>query len=155
MTSRLAIVFLLAASACSPRLLPGTEIEETRDTRAIYDTVLAYRQAMEKRDAAAVLALVSPDYLDQSGTGTPEDDVDRGELERRLAEDLATVDPLKLNFTIRRIDVTGNQAAAEIFYDSWYRVKTPGGGVVPRRDSDVHRMQLKRADKAWLFTSGL
>ena len=67
----------LAAVGCSPRRIPGTDIESTADTRAVYDVVQAYRQAMEKRDAAAVLALVAPNYYDTAGTPEPADDLDR------------------------------------------------------------------------------
>jgi hypothetical protein len=159
MTRRLpaALVLGLAllAAACSPRRIPGTEIRETRDTRAVFDAVEAYRNAMQKRDAPSVLALVAPDYFDTSGTPEPDDDVDLGLLEKRLPEDLAKVDAMRLELTVRRIAVTDDRAQAEIFFDAWYRVKTPGGSVVPRRDSDVHRMQLRRVEGAWKFTSGL
>lgn len=159
MTRRLpaTLVFALAllASACSARRIPGTEIRETPDTRAVFDAVEAYRNAMQKRDAASVLALASRDYFDTSGTPEPEDDVDFTVLEKRLPEDLAKVDAMRLELTVRRIAVTDDRAQAEIFFDAWYRVKTPAGGVVPRRDSDVHRMLLRRVEGAWKFTSGL
>jgi hypothetical protein len=155
MTSRIAILLALAASACTPRLLPGTEIHSNPDTRAIYDVLQRYRQAMEMRDASAVLALVAPDYFDTAGTPQPDDDADRGVLEKRLPEDLANVDTLKLELTVRKIDVDGDHAEAEVFYDEWYRAKTPAGGIAPRRDSDVHRMRLRRIEGSWKFTSGL
>ena len=50
--------------------------------------------------------------------------------------------------------MAGDEAQAEIFFDSFYRVKTPTTQV-PRRDSDVQRLKLKRIDNKWLFVSGL
>jgi ketosteroid isomerase-like protein len=152
--SALLALALLAAIGCSPRRIPGTEIESTADTRAIYDVVQAYRQAMEKRDAAAVLALVAPSYYDAAGTPDPADDLDRGRLEASLAQDLARAEGVRVDFTLRRIHVEGDEAFAELFYETYYRVQTPGGAI-PRRDSDVHRMQLRRMDGAWKITSGL
>jgi hypothetical protein len=150
----LAFALALAAAACSPRKIPGTEIDSTADTRAIFGVIQTYRQAMEKKDTPAVLSLVAPEYFDTAGTPDPGDDMDRARLEAALAEDLARAETVRLDLTVRRIDVKGDDAEAEVFYEAWYRVKTPTG-VVPRRDSDVHRMKLKRIGKDWKLTSGL
>ena len=50
--------------------------------------------------------------------------------------------------TVRRIDVQGDTATAEIFYEDYYRVQTTSGAV-PRRDADVHRLLLKKIDGQW------
>jgi hypothetical protein len=142
------------AAACAPRRIPGTEIQNTSDNRAVYDVVMQYRAALEKRDIPAILALVAPGYYDTAGTPDPSDDLDRARLEASLNTDLAKTDSLKVEFTVRRIDVTGDEAQVEIFFDSYYRVKTPTTAV-PRRDSDVERLRLKRIDKQWRFVSGL
>jgi hypothetical protein len=147
-------VAAVAAVGCSPRRIPGTEIKDTRDTRAVYDVVQSYRQALEKRDAAAVLALVAPNYFDTAGTPQPEDDMDRGRLEASLALDLARAEGVKEEFTVRKIEVSGDDAFAELFFDSYYRVQTPSGPV-PRKDSDVHRLRLHRIEGAWKIVSGL
>jgi hypothetical protein len=153
MTRHLLLV-AVAAVACAPSLIPGTQVEDTRENRAVYQVIQTYREAMDRRDAAAVLALVAPEYFDTGGTPAPEDDVNRALLEERLPQDLAHVDAVKLDLGVRKIDVKGDRAEVEIFYDGWYRVKTPTG-TVPRRDSDVHRMRLRKAEGRWLFTSGL
>jgi hypothetical protein len=152
--SVLAFALALAASACSPRNIPGTEIESTKDTRAIFGVVQTYRASMEKRDAAAVMSLVAPDYFDTAGTPDPADDMDRPRLEAALTQDLALAETVRLDLTVRRIEVKGDAADAEVFYEAWYRVKTPTG-IVPRRDADVHRMKLKRIGNDWKFTAGL
>lgn len=153
MTKRL-LVLALAAAGCAPSLIPGTQVNDTTDNRAVYQVVQTYREAMDCRDAAAVLALVAPDYFDTAGTPAPEDDVNRAILEQRVPQDLAKVDAVKLEISVRKIEVKGDRAEAEVFYDGWYRVKTPSGAV-PRRDSDVHRMKLRKVEGRWLFTGGL
>ncbi len=156
MTPRLAAVTLAAAAlSCAPRLLPGTDIQDTKDTRAIAAQVAAYRQAMEKLDPAGVMALVAPNYFDNGGTPNPDDDVDRAGLEKRITADLAALDDVRFELTLRRIDVKGDTATAEVFFNAYYRVKTPAGGVVPRADTDVHQLRLARVNGKWLFTGGL
>jgi hypothetical protein len=158
MSLRTALLVLVAlAAGCKPSLLPGTEIPETKDTRAVYDVLLAYRAALEKRDPNAVLALVAPSYFDNGGTPEPGDDLDRAGLEASLQKDLPRTEGQKVDFTIRKIEVSGDDAVAEIFYDSFYRVKTgtKGETLVARRDSDVSRVRLKRVEGQWKFVSGL
>jgi hypothetical protein len=157
MTRPLALALLACAAAsagCSARRLPGTEIRETPETRAIYDAVAQYRQAMEQRDAQAVLALVAPDYFDNGGTPEPADDLDRARLGEVLPQDLARMEGLRLDFTVRKIETDGDRGRAEVFYEAYYRVQTPNG-LVPRRDADVHQLLFRRADGKWLITAGL
>ncbi len=155
MNVRTALLTLAAlAAACAPPRIPGTEIPSNPDTRAVYDVVAKYRQALENRDVQGILALVSPAYYDTAGTPDPADDLDRARLEKSLSEELPKADNLRVNFTLRRIDVKGDDAQAELFFDTYYRVKTPTV-TIPRRDSDVQRLRLKRMDGQWKFVSGL
>ncbi|WP_242346763.1 YybH family protein [Anaeromyxobacter terrae] len=144
----------VALSACGPKRIPGTEIPDNRDTRAVYDVIHTYQRALEARDAAGVLALVAPDYFDAAGTPDPSDDLDRAKLEQTLPGDLARLEGVRVDVTVRRIDVQGDAATAEVFYEDYYRVQTPGGAV-PRRDSDVHRLLLKKVDGQWKISAGL
>jgi hypothetical protein len=138
----------------SPSLLPGTEVQDTRENREVYGVLRAYAVALQTKDAAAVLALVAPDYFDGAGTPTPDDDLDRAGLERALAADLGKVDSLKLEIGVKRIEVNGDRAQAQLFYDGYFRVMTPAGAV-PKRQSDLHQMQLRKIGAEWKITSGL
>jgi hypothetical protein len=153
MKSRLLVPLLGLALACAPRLLPNSDIKDTPDTRAIATLLETYRQAMEAGDAKAVLALVSPRYLDSAGTPDPSDDVDLAGLSAQLAE-LSKVTSLRLQVTLRRVEVKGEQAEAEVYFDQWYKVTT-AAGPIPRHDADVHRMALRKLAGTWKFESGL
>ena len=157
MTTRAALsslLALLALAACGPHRIPGTDVSDTADNRGVYEVVRAYQQALEKKDAPAILALVSPDYFDNGGTAQPSDDMDRQRLEKSLPADLAKLEGVRSDVTVRSITVQGGSAVAELFYESYYRVQTPAGAI-PRRDSDVHQLHLKKIDGAWRITSGL
>ena len=151
------IAILLALAACGLRTLPGTDVPETRDTRAVYDVIQQWVTAMNERNAAGVLAVTAPDYFDDAGTPDPADDLDRARLDQVLPEVLAKIEGSKLGVTIRRIDVDkeGATATAELYYDSYYRVQTPSNQPVPRRDSDVYRLKLKKDQGAWKIAAGL
>jgi len=153
MMARLLVPLLALALACAPRYLPGSDIRDTPDTRAIATVLEAYRQAMEKRDPRAVLDLVASDYFDDAGTPEAMDDLDRAGLEKRL-NDLKDLTMLRLQLSVRGIEVQGEEGQAEVYFDQYYRVNTPNGPVA-RHDADVHRMRFKKVGGVWKISSGL
>ncbi len=154
LSSILALAVVPLVLACGSRRIPGTEIKDNRDTRAIVAVIGQYRTAAEKRDAAAVMALVSKQYFDDAGTPDPGDDVDYAQLRRRISDDYAKVTALKLELGVKGIDVADDTAAAYVFYDEHYRIATRAGEVA-KQASDSHRMRFVREDGAWKFVSGL
>ena len=148
------VLAALALAACTPSLIPGTPVSDTADNRAVYQVVRAYATALQAKDAPAVLALVASDYFDGAGTPTPEDDLDRAGLEKALPADLARVDSMKVDVTVKKIEVTGETAVADLYYDAYFRVVTANGPVA-KRDNDLHQMRLKRDGKTWKIVSGL
>jgi hypothetical protein len=155
LSSTLVLILVPLALACGTRRIPGTEIKDTRDTRAIVELITQYRTAAERRDAGAVMALVSKQYFDDAGTPDPGDDVDYGQLRKRISDDFAKLTAMRLEIGVRGIDVDDDHAAAYVYYDEHYRIATRGGGEVPKQASDVHRMRFVREEGAWKFVSGL
>jgi ketosteroid isomerase-like protein len=150
----LALAMALAAAACSPKRIPGTEIPDNDDTRALVALVEKYQAAAEARDAAAVLALVSPAYLDDAGTPDPSDDLDYGLLAKALPVDLARVSGVRMQLQIRDIRVEGDRAQVYVRYDARYRVATRAGEVA-KAQADVSRLVMVRERGAWKIVSGL
>ena len=64
------VIALVALAACGgrQRTVGGTRIPDTSINRGIIDTIEAYRQAVERRDAPALLLMASPKYHEDSGT---------------------------------------------------------------------------------------
>jgi ketosteroid isomerase-like protein len=149
-----AFASLLGLAACSPRLLPGTDIPDTADTRAVFAVVQAYKAAAERRDAMGVLALISDSYFDDAGTPDPADDLDFAGLVKALPGDLARVINVRMDLSVSRIDVNGDRASAYLKWDARYRVSTRAGEVA-KAQADVSRLQLSREKGAWKITAGL
>ncbi len=148
---------LLALSTivgCAGRRIPGTDIPDNADTRAIVMVIDSYRRAAEHRDADAVMALVSQKYFDDAGTPDPADDIDYQQLRKRIAEDFKNVAALRLDIAVKSVNVDGNQAAAFVYYDERYRITTRAGEVA-KQASDTHRMRFAREGEVWRFVSGL
>ncbi len=157
MARRTLLVLAAAAlsSACAPSLLPGTEVPDTRENREIMKVVELYRQAVERRDATAILDLVAPSYFDERGH--PDDASFHWNFER-LARDLPKkfekVNDVRLTITVRRIEVDQERAKVSYLYVEDYIAKLPQGET-PEHASDIDRMELVRSGKRWLITKGI
>jgi len=153
------IVCLCAAAAvatlagCMPRRLPGTDIEDTPDSRAVLDVLTAYTRAMEARNADAILRLVSPSFRDDGGTGSPQDDLDAQQLRQVLPARLSRVEDLRLDITVKKMNFTEDTAEVVYFYHSSFRV--PAYSNKPKNESGLKKMELRKEDGSWKLLSGI
>lgn len=152
--------FLLAAflgglvlAGCT-RKIPNTDIDDTQENRTIIALVDSYRKAFNSRDVPGIMALVSKNYYDDCGTSDPSDDVDYRLLPEVLADTFHRLPNVEIQVGITEIRVHGDRAVVEMFYDARYRVATPRREV-PKRDSDVQRLMLRREGEKWKIVSGL
>jgi ketosteroid isomerase-like protein len=143
----------VALTGCAARRIPGTDIEDTKDTHAILDVVEQYRSALEHRDAAKILQLVSEDFKDNAGTPLPADDLDYATLKQKLPERLARLDDVKVDLNVRKINVEGDVASVIYYFNTRYRV--PKLSTKPVIEGDLQQMWLKRVDGNWRIVSGL
>ena len=146
----LPVVLLLAGTGCGARRIPGTDLEDTGDTRAIIDTISRYNAALEARDANGILALVDPAFRDNAGTLTPEDDIDIQRLRTVLPQRLAKLQDLAVRIEIKAIDVKGDRASVVYTWVSQFKL-----GGKPMTESDIKRMELKRSADGWKILSGI
>jgi hypothetical protein len=138
---------LMIAVACSPRLIPGTPLEDNGDNRAILDVLRQYKNAFEARDAGSIAALASQRYLDAR------DSISRETLDKRLAERFEHVKDARLDIQVRRIDVERQRATVEYFYSTAFLIDAAGSDWV--RESDDKRMTLERTNEGWRILNGL
>ena len=146
----LALIALAAVVGCGPHHIPGTDLEDTGDTRAIIDTISKYNSALEARDVNAILALVDPDFRDNAGTLDPTDDIDIERLRTVLPQRLAKLQDVAVRIEIKTIDVKGDQAQAVYTWVSQFKLNGK-----PRTESDIKRMELRRRADGWRIVSGI
>jgi SnoaL-like domain len=148
-----ALALLLLPAACTPKRIPGTDIRDTEETRAILGVMENYRRALEARDAAAIQGMVDRNFRDNAGTVEPEDDLTYDSLMRELPSRLAKFDDVKLEFTVKRIDVQGATAQAVYLWNARYRM--PRVNNKPQLDSELEVMVLNRTGEGWKILSGI
>lgn len=144
---------LLLGTGCGRRLIPGTDIERSDDTEALIQLMEKYRQAVEGRDTEAVMKLVSPQFSDNAGTSTPEDDLSYRSLSEALRNRFEKIDDVHLEIDVRDIEVRKEDATAVYYYTVRWRM--PGLSNTAHNASELKRMEFKRADGMWKIVSGI
>ena len=149
----LLVVPLLLAAACAPRRIPGTELPDNEDTRAILGIMERYRTALEARDAKAIQGLVSEDFKEDGGTESPDDDLTYANLPTHLANLFQKLDNPKVELNVRRVDIQDETATAIYFWNASWRM--PSLTSRPQSDSELEQMQLKKLKGEWKIVSGI
>ena len=146
----------LALSACMPHKIPGTDIDDTSDTRAVLDVVNRYRQAVEQRNTQAIIDLADESFRDDGGSSTPEDDLDYKSLYTVLPGRFQKVDEVHLDVNVRKIEFDEGQKLARVTYTYTMSFKMPSISDRSQTESDIKQMTLTRVgDKDWRITSGI
>ncbi len=141
--------------ACGARRIPGTEIEDNDDTRAILQVMEQYRTAVEARDAQGVLRLVSESFKDDGGTSRPEDRMDYADLQKKLPGQLAKLDDVKLDINVRKIEIQSGTNTASAVYTYNLTFRLPRLNNKPQSESEIKKMWFKRDGSQWKISSGI
>ena len=152
----LVAVLTLGLMGCAPRKIPGTELDDTSETRALIDVIQKYRTAVEARNTDALVQLADKSFRDDGGTSTPDDDLDYATLAQKLSARMSKVTDLKLDVTVRRIEFDSDQKNARVTYSYQLSFKMPEYSGRAQSESDIKQMLLKRVgDEEWKITSGI
>ncbi len=146
---------LVATSACGPRLIPGTDLNDTDDTRAILKVMEIYRAAVEARDAQRVISLVADSFKDDLGTASPEDDLDYAGLRAKLPQSLARLEDVHLEMNVRKVDVDTREKVARAIFTYTTSFRMPGLSAKPQNDSEIKEMHFKQVGDQWKILSGI
>lgn len=153
---RLVLVALsLWAGGCATiSVIPGTKVPDTKANRELLEVCERYRHAMEDRDVATLLALAHPNYYEDSGTPSGNDDYGYDGLKDVLQKRLAAVKTLRYNIEYRRVQIEGHHAQVDIRYDASFQLATEMGDRWERKQNDK-RIELENDGKCWLIIAGM
>jgi len=169
------LVVAIAAAGCGARqrTVGGTRIPDTSVNRGILDTIEAYRQAVERRDAPALMLMASPKYKEDSGTITSGDDYGVERLGTVLQTRFQKAEDVR--FSMRYVSihracpgghssddlVAGCRAQVEVLIDASFTVVDARGQErrPDKRDQNMFELEWSCAQKGngckWLFLGGM
>ena len=152
---RIASLLALAALlACSHNTIPGTNVRDDPQNRAVLQVLATYKQAMEARDATTLLSLAAPGYFDKGDPTRPTDPHDLEGLRKTVPRDFNGVKALKLDIDVRNLTINGDQAQVDFFGVMRYAVALPNGEKW-FTESDDQRMKFVKVDGDWKIASGM
>lgn len=152
---RIASLLALAALlACSHNTIPGTNVRDDPQNRAVLQVLATYKQAMEARDANTLLSLAAPGYFDRGDPTRPTDPHDLEGLRKTVPRDFNGVKALKLDIDVRNLTINGDQAQVDFFGVMRYAVALPNGEKW-FTESDDQRMKFVKVDGDWKIASGM
>jgi hypothetical protein len=97
---------VLASAGCSKTYIPNTDVEDTQENRDIVLFCERYRHALEDRNVAELLKLMSPGYFEDGGTTKSEDDADYDKIREFLTGDFLRSNGIRYEMRYRRITYT-------------------------------------------------
>jgi hypothetical protein len=153
-TAVLVSALALTSAACSHSRISGTNIDDSPAARAILDVFTKYRQALEARDATALVALAAPNYSDPGDEPHGVGPVEYGSLPQKVQKDFAKVTGLRLEATVKDLNIEGERARLDYFQVLRYAVATPAGERW-KSESDDARMKFVKVSGEWKIASGL
>jgi len=145
---------MAALCSCAHAVIPGTNVPDNPQNRAVLEVLAEYKRAMEARDPNALLGLAAPDYFDRGDAGRPNEPRDLEGLRRTVPKDFTGVRALKLDIDIRKLTVEGDRAQVDFFAVMRYAVGVPDGEKW-FTESDDQRMKFERVGNDWKISSGM
>lgn len=146
----------MMATACGPAMIPNTHVEDTVFNREVLEVLEQYRVAINDQDVPALLRLAHPDYYDDNGTPSTEDDVDYEMLVEKLG---LWADRLEdVRYDIRYRDVTlaeSGRVVVDYTYTGRFKLVRADGDSRWSRRLDNNRIVLEKVDDAYRVLSGM
>ncbi|MFW6051856.1 MAG: hypothetical protein ACODAU_11815 [Myxococcota bacterium] len=144
----------LLVAGCADKTIPNTDVPDTPENREVVQFVEEYRKAVVARDVGKILALVSPQYLDDNGTPGGDDDLDYERLRKRLRAFKDEIKDVRYDIRYRRVTFRDRKVLVDYTYAASFLVQTPSGDRWARRLSD-NRLVLLETDGEYRILSGL
>lgn len=155
---RLPLIALVAFSltACTAKKIPGTDIDDTGETRLILDVMTKYRTAVEARNSEEIIKLVDTTFRDDGGSSLPDDDLDYASLPVKLPARLLKLDDVRLDITVRKVEFDEHEDNAKVTYTYSMSFRTPQYSSKTQTETDIKQMFFHRAgEKTWKIISGI
>ncbi|HLK41045.1 MAG TPA: hypothetical protein VKU41_30045 [Polyangiaceae bacterium] len=145
----------IGASACSKAYIPNTDVEDTGDNRQVILFCERYRHALEDKDVAELLKMMSPGYFEDGGNTKSEDDADFEKIRDFLTGDFLKTNGIRYEIRYRRVTFTERK---HVYVDYTFAAAWKLPGV---RSEEWHhqvadnRLDLVREGESFKIVAGM
>ncbi len=135
------VLVSVMATACSRAYIPNTDVEDTSPNRQVIVFCEQYRHAMEERNVAQLLKLMSPAYFEDAGNTKNDDDADYDRMHDFLTGDFLRTSGIRYEIRYRRVTFT---ESSHVYVDYTYAAAWKVPGV--KADEWHHKVADNRLD---------
>ena len=135
------VALALGAVACSKTYIPNTDVEDNSQNRDVILFCEQYRHALEDKDVAKLLKMMSPAYFEDGGNTKNEDDADYDRTREFLTSEFLKTAGIRYEIRYRRVTFTPTN---HIYVDYTYAAAWKLPGV--KTDEWHHKVADNRLD---------
>ena len=147
---------IVTGGACAHDPIPNTDVADTSENREVLEFLETYREALVERDVPALLRLVHPDYFDDNGTPSAQDDIDYETLQSKLELWAERLEDVRHDIRYRNVMYSEtNRVLVDYTYTGRFRVIGPDGEPRWARRLDNNRIILARQGDGYRILSGM
>lgn len=155
MLRSLVLITTLGLAACSKSYIPNTDVEDTSDNRKVVKFCEEYRHAVEEKNIAKILSMVSPRYFEDGGNPKDDDDIDVEGLKQYLTTNFVKTDGIRYEIRYRKVTVA---PSSKVFVDYTYSAswRIPGTkGEEWKHTVAENRLELVPEGESYKIIAGL
>ncbi|MBP5407202.1 hypothetical protein J6Z19_08680 [bacterium] len=167
----LLIIFsMFMTVSCNKKMIKGTNIEETPDSKEILTVFGYYMKGFKEQNPDIFLEYISKNYYDTNGTDEAGDDIDYDKLVEILKSDAYhSLEKVNITCIIKDLlfdDDSRERARLLFFFEVRFKMKssvppaeenafTQPDGMTNHKVSENNQMKFVKEDGKWKIVSGI
>ncbi|MFO0613401.1 MAG: nuclear transport factor 2 family protein [Polyangiaceae bacterium] len=144
----------VASTGCSKNYIPNTDVPDSKENRKLIAFCETYRKAVQRKDVAKILELISPDYYEDGGNLDAADDLDYAGVKDYLEDRFQDASGIRYEIRYRRILKERDHILIDYTFTSSWRIPI-GAGEEWQRKVDDNRLEIVPSGDGYLIISGL
>lgn len=150
----LVAVIAVSTAACAKKVIPNTTVPDNSFNRKVIAFCERYRLAVEEKNVGTLLVLASPEYYEDGGTPTGDDDFDYDGLRDVLISRFAKVKTIRYDVKYRKVTADGDFVNVDYTYSASFQVAVAGQEHWFRKVED-NRLVLIQVGEQFKIQSGM
>ncbi len=148
------VMVVAAGAGCAKKFIPNTAVPDNPFNRKVISFCERYRLAVEEKNVGTLLVLASPDYYEDGGTPTGDDDFDYEGLREVLINRFSKIKTIRYDVKYRRITVEDDRVTVDYTYSASFQITVSGQDHWFRKVED-NRLVLVMAGDQFKILSGM
>ncbi|PIE05468.1 MAG: hypothetical protein CSA75_04590 [Sorangium cellulosum] len=148
---------MLTLVGCTKSFIPNTDVEDTEENRKVVSFCESYRKAVERRDIARILEMVSPQYYEDGGNVDASDDLDFAGLKEFLLQEFRKSRAIRYEIRYRRVlwSADHDRVFVDYTYSASFKIAGPEQKDEWRRTVAENRLELIPKGDSFKIVAGL